>query len=89
MSKTYNIISLSNLEKVNNKSISMGRNQNIPVFVNLGSFKNNFAKGYFWLLESTCQLLMVQGTRAYSKRQECSDYILFWGKGDHAFLPAK
>ena len=31
MSKTYNIISLSNLEKVNNKSISMGRNQNIPV----------------------------------------------------------
>ena len=31
MSKTYQVISISDLEKVNKKSISMGRNQNIPV----------------------------------------------------------
>jgi hypothetical protein len=31
MGKTYQIISMADLEKVNNKSISMGRNQNIPV----------------------------------------------------------
>ena len=31
MTKTYQVISMSDLEKVNNKSISMGRNQNIPV----------------------------------------------------------
>ena len=31
MPKTYQVISMSDLEKVNNKSISMGRNQNIPV----------------------------------------------------------
>ena len=31
MGKTYQVISMSDLEKVNKKSISMGRNQNIPV----------------------------------------------------------
>ena len=31
MGKTYQVISMADLEKVNNKSISMGRNQNIPV----------------------------------------------------------
>ena len=31
MGKTYQVISMSDLEKVNNKSISMGRNQNVPV----------------------------------------------------------
>jgi len=31
MTKTYQVISMSDLEKVNKKSISMGRNQNIPV----------------------------------------------------------
>ena len=31
MGKTYQVVSLSDLEKLNNKSISMGRNQNIPV----------------------------------------------------------
>ena len=31
MSKSYQVVSLSDLEKLNNKSISMGRNQNIPV----------------------------------------------------------
>ena len=31
MGKTYQVVYLSDLEKLNNKSISMGRNQNIPV----------------------------------------------------------
>ena len=31
MGKTYQVVSISDLEKLNNKSISMGRNQNIPV----------------------------------------------------------
>ena len=31
MGKTYQVISMTDLEKVNKKSISMGRNQNIPV----------------------------------------------------------
>ena len=31
MGKTFQVVSLSDLEKLNNKSISMGRNQNIPV----------------------------------------------------------
>ena len=31
MGKTYDVVYLSDLEKLNNKSISMGRNQNIPV----------------------------------------------------------
>jgi len=31
MGKTYQVISMADLERVNNKSISMGRNQNIPV----------------------------------------------------------
>jgi len=31
MSKSYQVVYLSDLEKLNNKSISMGRNQNIPV----------------------------------------------------------
>lgn len=31
MGKTYQVISMADLEKVNKKSISMGRNQNIPV----------------------------------------------------------
>ena len=31
MGKNYQVVYLSDLEKLNNKSISMGRNQNIPV----------------------------------------------------------
>ena len=31
MGKTYNVVYLSDVEKLNKKSISMGRNQNIPV----------------------------------------------------------
>ena len=31
MGKTYQVVYLSDLEKLNNKSVSMGRNQNIPV----------------------------------------------------------
>jgi len=31
MGKTYQVVYLSDLEKLNKKSISMGRNQNIPV----------------------------------------------------------
>ena len=31
MTKTYQVIKMDDLEKVNNRSISMGRNQNIPV----------------------------------------------------------
>ena len=31
MAKTYQVVYFSDLEKLNNKSISMGRNQNIPV----------------------------------------------------------
>lgn len=31
MGKTYQVVYFSDLEKLNNKSISMGRNQNIPV----------------------------------------------------------
>ncbi len=31
MTKTYQVVYLSDLEKLNNKSISMGRNQNIQV----------------------------------------------------------
>ena len=31
MTKSYDVINFSNLEKLNKKSISMGRNQNIPL----------------------------------------------------------
>ena len=44
MGKTYDVVYLSDLEKLNNKSISMGRNQNIPVST-IQQLKKNGAFG--------------------------------------------